>query len=165
MANLRDVVKRAKHSKRGKRFLNSRDMSEIKHQEAVYNSRLKRGEIEKKGENHYISICGCGVEGCTIHSNYANVSKEDWEFFNKRNAERNKPGKSRKTLYSVTFKTKKGGSGVMTSRRFKDIEKKINNCFRDRLEATAYENGKIVIGRVWKDDSQRPMWNFFLSKE
>lgn len=34
---------------RGKRFYTSTDMSIIKHDQAVHNSQIKRGEIDKKG--------------------------------------------------------------------------------------------------------------------
>jgi len=78
MAKLWEILKNRKTSKNDKRFLTSRDMAEIKHQEAVYNARIKRGDIEVKGENHYISLCGCGHEGCTIHGNFKSPSDDDY---------------------------------------------------------------------------------------
>jgi len=64
-----ETFKNKKESKNGKRFYTSADMSEIKHQEAIKSSQIKRGERENKG-NHYISVCGCGHEGCFIHNSY-----------------------------------------------------------------------------------------------
>lgn len=52
-----------------RRFLNQRDMSIIKHDASVINAQEKRGEV-KLSANRYISICGCGVEGCAIHGCY-----------------------------------------------------------------------------------------------
>lgn len=54
-----------KYSKNGKRFYTSRDMAIFKHDEAVLNSKAKRGEIELKN-NHNVVDCGCGIEGCFI---------------------------------------------------------------------------------------------------
>lgn len=51
------------------RRLSIKEMNMIKHDEEVYNSRVKRGEIvEKEGGRHHIHVCGCGVEGCAFHS-------------------------------------------------------------------------------------------------
>lgn len=50
-----------------RKFMTPRDMAVIKHDEAVYNARLKRGEIEEKSV-HKISVCGCGCIGCAIHT-------------------------------------------------------------------------------------------------
>jgi len=51
---------------RGRRFYTNTDMSIIKHDQAVHNSQIKRGEIDKKG-SYSIYPCGCGHEGCFIH--------------------------------------------------------------------------------------------------
>ena len=51
------------------RRLSIKEMNMIKHDEEVYNSRVKRGEIvEKEGGRHHTVVCGCGAEGCTFHS-------------------------------------------------------------------------------------------------
>lgn len=52
--------------KTGRRFLTQLDMSIIKHDIAVRNSQIKRGEIERGGHED-IRICGCGAPGCAIH--------------------------------------------------------------------------------------------------
>lgn len=51
------------------RRLSIKEMNMLRHEEEVYNSRVKRGLItEKKGGRHMIVVCGCGVEGCAFHS-------------------------------------------------------------------------------------------------
>lgn len=48
------------------RYLSQRDMSAARYDTEVFNSRLKRGEIEdadKIVETRHI-VCGCGAEGC-----------------------------------------------------------------------------------------------------
>lgn len=69
MANWWHNVRRVEYSRRNKRFLTSFDMSEAKRMEAILNSRIKRGDIEKKF-NQYMSVCGCGVSGCIIVSQH-----------------------------------------------------------------------------------------------
>lgn len=54
-------------SRSNKRFFTSRDMAIIKHDDAKRNAQVKRGEI-KRGLVDFIHVCGCGVEGCFIHS-------------------------------------------------------------------------------------------------
>lgn len=47
------------------RFMSPKDISAAKHVAEVYNSRVKRGEIDadKISRTHHV-VCGCGVEGC-----------------------------------------------------------------------------------------------------
>lgn len=47
-------------------FQTARGMSEIRHTMEVYNSALKRGEIENADNivREKFVICGCGAEGC-----------------------------------------------------------------------------------------------------
>ena len=52
--------------KKHKRFYTALDMAEIKHQEAIKASEIKRGVREPKGNNSII-VCGCGREGCFLH--------------------------------------------------------------------------------------------------
>ena len=78
MAHLYDNIKRKKESKHGNRFYTSLDMATIKHDTAVRNAQVKRGEVIKQGNNEYISVCGCGVEGCFVHGNFKSVSKEQF---------------------------------------------------------------------------------------
>ncbi len=73
--------KHRKESKHGNRFYTDKDMAIIKHDVAVKNSEIKRGEKERKG-NEIIYICGCGVEGCFIHSGYDSIPQDkvnEWE--------------------------------------------------------------------------------------
>jgi hypothetical protein len=51
---------------RNRRFLSQLDMSIIKHDIAVKNSEIKRGDREKCAETG-IYMCGCGAPGCAIH--------------------------------------------------------------------------------------------------
>jgi hypothetical protein len=75
MAKLWQVCKsNRKESKHNKRFYSSRDMSELKHMEAIKASEIKRG-IRKDYPNNYISVCGCGHEGCFILGGYDNPIK------------------------------------------------------------------------------------------
>jgi hypothetical protein len=66
-------------------------------------------------------------------------------------------------MYAVTHKTKKGGSGVMTTNNIDELKKKVQSLFNQRLEATVYKDGEI-IGRVWQDDSQRLGWNYSIDE-
>lgn len=74
MAKLYDSVLIAKKKGRrttgsrnsGNRMFDSLDMAIIKHDEAVHNAQLKRGEI-KKGKKHVIYGCGCDSSGCCLH--------------------------------------------------------------------------------------------------
>lgn len=67
MAKLESLMTERKHScATGRRRYTMLDMSIIKHDAAVRNARIKRGEIER-GTLEYIACCGCGAEGCFIH--------------------------------------------------------------------------------------------------
>lgn len=52
-------------------FLSQLDMATIKHDEAIRNSKIKRGEISLKGNNEYIVKCRCGATGCLYHGDFA----------------------------------------------------------------------------------------------
>jgi hypothetical protein len=60
----KDKLKLRKH--RNRRFLSQLDMSIIKHDIAVKNSEIKRGDRERYAETG-IYMCGCGSPGCAIH--------------------------------------------------------------------------------------------------
>lgn len=76
MGKLEEQTRRKKYSKKhNKRFYTKLDMAIVKHDQAVRNSKINRGEIEKKG-NEYVSVCGCGREGCFIISGGDSVDKE-----------------------------------------------------------------------------------------
>lgn len=72
---LEQQSKNRKESKRGKRRYTMLDMAIIKHDAAVRRSRIKRGEVKESG-TEYIAICGCGNEGCFIHSGYDSKPKD-----------------------------------------------------------------------------------------
>ena len=73
MAKLRNICKtHRKESPKLRRFYSSRDMAELKNMEAARASQIKRGEI-KDYPNNYISVCGCGHEGCFILGGHDNV--------------------------------------------------------------------------------------------
>lgn len=66
---LYQISKNRKHAGRyggGRRFYTSVDMAIVKHDIAVQNSKVKRGE-EKRTNNNGIVVCGCGHEGCFLH--------------------------------------------------------------------------------------------------
>lgn len=93
MAKLRNLCKRRPESrwnpmtkKGNKRFYTSVDMSELKHMIAIRNSEIKRGLIEDK-PNNYISVCGCGMEGCFVLGGYDNPPKQEIPTKEKRNDE------------------------------------------------------------------------------
>ena len=66
-------------------------------------------------------------------------------------------------MYAVIHKTKKGGSGVMTTNNIDELKKKVQSLFKQMLEGTIYKDG-AVIGRVWQDDSQRSGWNYSIDE-
>jgi hypothetical protein len=55
--------KEVKYSKRGNRFLTQYEMAYTKHVDAIYNARVKRGEMPKYNTGAH-NICRCGAEGC-----------------------------------------------------------------------------------------------------
>ena len=64
-------IARQRKNSRGndERFYTQLDMAIIKHDAAVRNAQVKRGEVPRisgVGFN-YVSVCGCGREGCFIH--------------------------------------------------------------------------------------------------
>ena len=91
MANLNSKIthrreSRSKNGNVGKRFYTALDMAIIKHDAAVINSQVKRGEITRHG-NQYIAVCGCGVEGCFIHSSFESESirrKREQDAYNEK---------------------------------------------------------------------------------
>lgn len=64
----KERLKREKAS-RGERFYSNLEMSIIKHDQAVHNAQVKRGEAQA-GNNNLIYECGCGARGCFLHRNY-----------------------------------------------------------------------------------------------
>lgn len=67
---LNDLMQYRRHSRRhGRRRYTLVDMAFIKHDAAVRNSFVKRGEA-KFTNNQYIVVCGCGAEGCFLHGSF-----------------------------------------------------------------------------------------------
>lgn len=67
-------------------------------------------------------------------------------------------------MYSIKHETKKGGSGVTITRDYDELVKNVCRLFKQHLEATIYLNNKVV-GKVFKDNSQRLGWNYFIEKD
>jgi hypothetical protein len=70
MANLYDIKESSKDVLRrrkamGRRFFSMKEMAILKHDIAVRNSEVKRGEA-KNGANQIIYLCNCGAPGCFI---------------------------------------------------------------------------------------------------
>ena len=76
MASILQKAKRRQESRNGNRFYTARDMAILKHDIAIQNSRKNRGEYQPEDGYEYIAVCGCGVEGCFIHSSTKRVAKE-----------------------------------------------------------------------------------------
>lgn len=64
-------------------------------------------------------------------------------------------------MYSVTYQTKNGGSGVQTSSSIEPIKKKAISLFKQKLPATIYKDG-TVIGKVYEDNSCRTGFNWVI---
>ncbi len=90
------------------RFYTSLDMSIIKKDAANRNGQIKRGEVPDY-PNNYISVCGCGVEGCFIHGGWETVSKEEMDEWIERRKQyphhKPKKPKTKKTDYKVDWKS------------------------------------------------------------
>jgi len=70
------ISKRRKESKHNNRFYTALDMAIIKHDIAVKNAEKKRG-ITPDYPNNIISVCGCGGEGCFIHSSWKTTQTQE----------------------------------------------------------------------------------------
>lgn len=64
---VQDTVTKRKESRNGNRRYTLRDMAMIKLDQSILNSVAKR-EGKVREPNQKISVCGCGMEGCFIHS-------------------------------------------------------------------------------------------------
>jgi hypothetical protein len=53
-----------------RRFFTRLDMAILKQDIDINRAMVRRGEIEIKGGNEVIYECGCGMEGCFIHSSF-----------------------------------------------------------------------------------------------
>ena len=72
--NLERIKTRKKESKNRKRFYTTLDMAIIKKDAAERNAKIKRGILKRHG-TEYIAVCGCGAEGCFIHSEFGQIIK------------------------------------------------------------------------------------------
>lgn len=70
------ATRRKSSHRNDNRFYTSLDMSIIKKDAANHKGKVKRGELPDYA-NNYISVCGCGREGCFIHSGFDSVSDEE----------------------------------------------------------------------------------------
>ena len=52
------------------RFLKQSEMANVRHEQEVFNSRLKRGEIKDPDliAREHMVVCGCGALGCIFIS-------------------------------------------------------------------------------------------------
>lgn len=67
--------------------------------------------------------------------------------------------------YTIQYVNKKGGHVTQMTTHKDVLEKKILSLFKQRIEAVVFQQGGETIGRVWKDNSQRVGWNWFLDIE
>lgn len=106
--NIEYKAKRRKESKHNNRLYTSLDMAIIKKDAANRNGQIKRGEVPDY-PNNYISVCGCGFEGCFIHGGWETVSKEEMDKWIEQRKEyphhKPKKSKTKKTDYKVDWKS------------------------------------------------------------
>ena len=105
--HIESKVRRRKESKHQNRFYTRLDMAVIKKDAANRKGQIKRGEVKDFG-NNYISVCGCGVEGCFIHSGFDSISKEEMNEWQKNKFPHHKP-KTKKESYKIDWKSKEIG--------------------------------------------------------
>lgn len=114
--------KHRKSSKHDNRFYTAMDMAIVKHDSAVKNSRIKRGETERKG-NEYIMICGCGAEGCFLHIDHDNNPQEWVNMWEKnRNHHSGETRKERKERKEKERKQKRKETKVLKNEKPKVIK-------------------------------------------
>jgi len=108
--NIEEVARRRKHSHyNDNRFYTMVDMAIIKKDAATRMAQIKRGEIPAFG-NNYICVCGCGREGCFLHSGHDSLPQEQVnEWAKNRDPHATvkpvKP-KTKKSDYKVDWKSK-----------------------------------------------------------
>ena len=51
----------------------------------------------------------------------------------------------------------------MSTTNFLTLKNKVISLFNQRLEASVFEDDKL-IGKIWKDNSQRGKWNYSLEE-
>lgn len=102
--NIEYKAKRRNESKNFNRFYTRLDMAIIKKDAANRNGQIKRGEVPNYG-NNYISVCGCGMEGCFIHSGFNSIPQEEMNEWQKNKQPHHKP-KTLKKSYKKEWKSK-----------------------------------------------------------
>lgn len=129
MAHLYKHIEKKKESRHGNRKYTALDMATIKHDEAVRNAQINRGEVVPEGNNGYISVCGCGVEGCFIHGNFASVSPEEraaWD-------ERRRP--HHRSPEELAKQKESNRRYSLSSRLMEQLQnKKVSNSFQKLLD-------------------------------
>lgn len=113
----------------GKRFYTQLEMAIIKKDQAERNRRIKSGETKRFG-NEYISVCGCGAEGCFIHSGFDNIPQDKMNEWEKKHAEeRNKILSKETPAMKIAFK-----------RLIKEGQEEERKKYDEWLEKVAEEN-------------------------
>ena len=69
-----------------------------------------------------------------------------------------------KKIFKIRYVSKQGLHWTMYTEDLNIVRDKIKSCFKQRLEATATE-GNNIIAKVWRDATQRPMWNYLIEGE
>ena len=64
-------------------------------------------------------------------------------------------------MYTIRYKTKKGGSGMMTTDNLESLENRAKQLCGQKLEAIIYKDN-ITIGQVWRMESK---WNYSIETE
>ena len=67
---MQNSKKKVRYSKKNRRFLDTYDMAQAKHAEAIYNAQIKRGEKPQHLNYRHI-ICNCGARGCIFISGWS----------------------------------------------------------------------------------------------
>jgi len=67
-------------------------------------------------------------------------------------------------FYAITYRTKLGRSVIITTYDFDAVKKKTLSLFKQKLRATIHRDG-VVIGKVFKDETQRVGFNWELNHE
>lgn len=57
-------------------FLSALDMATVKHDEAIKNSQIKRGELTLKENNEYVGKCRCGARGCLFFGSFKTTEQD-----------------------------------------------------------------------------------------
>lgn len=62
-------------------------------------------------------------------------------------------------MYSISFRTKIGGSAVCTFGKFIELENKVISLFKQKIAANIFKDGE-KIGQVFEDNLCRTGWNY-----